>query len=101
MPWPSGSRLFQSFDVASGRLAASATEVVELRRRAHRGELGAESSQRLRANLRDARLADAEHVGDVGRLELLEVVQREHGPLLVVQAEDRFAEHHDLALAQQ
>ena len=42
-----------------------------------------------------------EHVGDVGRLELLEVVEREHRPLLIVQPEDGLAELRHFALARQ
>ena len=63
------------------------------RRAAHAaGEAGLEAQHRLRVQLRDARLRDADHLADLAEGELLVVVERDDELLALRQAGDRLAE---------
>src|SRR5947209_7802649 len=61
----------------------------------------AQMTERLGANLGNARLRQPEDLGNLVQLELLEVVEREHRALLFLQLEDRLAQHRHFLLAAQ
>src|SRR6266545_8311434 len=56
------------------------------------GEARLEAEDRLRVQLRDARLGDAEHLADLAEGQLLVVVERDHELLPLREARDRLTE---------
>ena len=84
-----------SSSVASSRIVSLSCRAVRATTRgggAGRGDVRLEPEDRLRVELRDARLGDAEHLADLAEGQLLVVVERDDELLALGQARDRVGE---------